>query len=64
MKRSINGERFRLKRNWRGKLVLQVEEIRNHMDDLNGSGWYDEYQTKHWRDARLGDLPAEHLPIA
>ena len=64
MDKSRQGERFRLKRNWRGKLVLQVEEIRHHMKDLNGSGLFDEYQTKNWRDAQLSDLPDNHLLIA
>lgn len=46
----------RHRRNWRGKMILQVEYVRNHMDDLNGSGYYDEYQTKHWRDAKWDEV--------
>ena len=37
-------------------VVLQVQEIRHHMKDLNGSGYYDEYSTEHWRDATPEDL--------
>lgn len=64
MIRSNKGERFRLKRTFFGRLVLQVEEIRNHMTDLNGSGYYDEWQSKRWRNATLADLPDQHLPVA
>ena len=36
---------YRLKRDWCGRFVLQVKEIRHHMNDLNGSGYYDEFTT-------------------
>lgn len=39
-----------------GKLVLQVEELRYHCDNIGGSGYYDEYHSKYWRDAKTTDL--------
>lgn len=38
------------------KLVLQVEYTASHTKDLNGSGYYDDWTTTHWRDARVEDL--------
>ena len=55
---------FRLKRTWRGKFVLQVKETRNHMRDLNGSGYYDEWQTSHWRNATLEEAATAGFAIA
>lgn len=51
---SAKGERLRYRRNWRGKLILQVEEIRNHSMPVGNS--FDEWQSKEWRDATLADL--------
>lgn len=52
--------RYRSKTNWRGKeqLILQVEYSNFHMKDLNGSGYYDEWTTMHWRDAQTIDFPS------
>jgi len=48
--------RTRYRTNWRGKLILQVEFSRSYCHDLNGSGYYDEGTTTHWRDATAEDL--------
>lgn len=48
--------RFRVRKNWWGKLIFQVEYVRNHCNDLNGSGYYDEFQTYVWKDAKWMDL--------
>lgn len=48
--------RTRYRSNWRGKLILQVEYTRYYCHDLNGSGYYDEGHTTHWRDAKAEDL--------
>jgi len=48
--------RTRYRSNWRGKLILQVEYSQHHVKDLNGSGYYDDWDTLHWRDARPEDL--------
>lgn len=48
--------RTKYRTSWRGKLILQVEYKRYYCKDLNGSGYYDEGETLHWRDARAGDL--------
>jgi len=40
-----------------GKLILQVEYKLNHCDDVYGSGYFDEYETVHWRDATVKDIP-------
>ncbi|WP_312411997.1 hypothetical protein [Shinella sp.] len=48
--------RTRHRTNWRGKLILQVEYTAFHMKDLNGSGYYDEWTTTHWRDAKVEDV--------
>jgi hypothetical protein len=45
------GKRYRYRRSWRGKLILQICERKHYSRDLNGSGCYDV-----WRDARLEDL--------
>jgi len=47
----------RYRRNWRGKMILQVEEKFHHMDDLGGSGYYDEYDSLRWRDAKWNEAP-------
>jgi hypothetical protein len=48
--------RFRYRRSWRGKLILQICETKHYMKDLNGSGYYDEWSKEVWRDATLADL--------
>lgn len=48
--------RTRYRTNWRGKLILQVEFTRRYCHDLNGSGYYDEGETTHWRDAKAEDI--------
>lgn len=48
--------RTRFRTNWRGKLILQVEYTAFHMKDLNGSGYFDEWTTTHWRDAKVEDV--------
>lgn len=48
--------RRRHRRNWRGKLILQVEEVQNHTQCLGGSGHFEDWQTVRWRDAKLSDL--------
>lgn len=48
--------RTRYRTNWRGKLILQVEYSQNHTRDLNGSGYFDDWDTLHWRDAKATDL--------
>lgn len=48
--------RKRYRTSWRGRLVLQVEYTRYYCRDLNGSGYYDEGHTTHWRDAKAEDL--------
>lgn len=49
---------FRFRVNWRGKLILEVRETVHHCHDLNGSGYFDEYQTVKWRDAKIMDIPS------
>lgn len=56
--------KFRLKRNWRGRFVLQVHETRNHMEDLGGSGHFDEYQTHHWRNATLAEAVQSGITLS
>lgn len=46
----------RLRKTWRGKLVLQVSEMRHYTKDLGGSGYYDDYSVEHWRDATTEDF--------
>lgn len=46
----------RYRSGWRGKLILQVEYSCHHIKDLNGSGYYDDWSTRHWRDATIQDL--------
>jgi len=41
---------FRLKRTLFGTFKIQFCETRNYMRDCNGSGYYDEWETKHWRN--------------
>lgn len=48
--------RTRYRTNWRGKIILQVEYTRFYFHDLNGSGYYDEGHTTHWRDATAADI--------
>ncbi len=48
--------RTRYRTNWRDKLILQVEYTQHYCHDLNGSGYYDEGHTTHWRDAKAEDL--------
>lgn len=48
--------RTRYRSNWRGKLILQIEYSLHHVRDLNGTGYYDEWDTLHWRDAKATDL--------
>lgn len=47
-------KRYRI--GWRGKVILQVEYSHYYCRDLNGSGYYDEGNTTHWRDATAEDL--------
>jgi hypothetical protein len=42
--------RYRI--NWRGKMILQVQEVYNHCDPVT----LDPYKSKHWRDAKLTDF--------
>ena len=50
----VNGMRTRHRRNWRGKLILQVEETFNNADDRDPR---DLGQTvTRWRDATLEDM--------
>lgn len=50
----IGNFRYRTLKRWFRKpvLVLQVEQVEHHMMPLGGSGYYDEWQTKRWRDVR------------
>lgn len=64
LSRSVKGERLRYRRNWRGKLILQVEEMVPYNYDER-----DPYQIEpggyhgRWRDAVLGDLPYPGLGV-
>jgi hypothetical protein len=53
---SVKGERFGYRRNWRGKLILRVEELipfrYDPVLDPKPAGYI-----KRWRDACLADLP-------
>jgi len=69
--RMIESGNYRLalrKRFLRAPLViLEKRVVRNHMKDLNGSGYYDEWTTTHWEPATVSydDRPkVEDLPIA
>lgn len=53
--------RTRYRSSWRGKLILQVEYKQHYFNDLNGSGYYDEGFTTHWRDAKVEDLPGQSI---
>lgn len=53
----------RIRRGWFGRLTLEVQETLHHCDDQNGSGYFDEYQTKSWRYARLADLIMTDLVV-
>lgn len=48
--------RTRYRTNWRGRLILQIEYSLHHTRDLNGTGYYEDWDTLHWRDARAEDL--------
>ncbi len=48
--------RTRFRTNWRRRLILQVEYTCHYCKDLNGSGYYDEWSTRYWRDAKPEDL--------
>lgn len=48
--------RTRYRTNWRGKLILQVEYTQHYCNDLNGSGYYDQWDANYWRDASLKDV--------
>lgn len=39
-----------------GKILVQVEERTRHCNDLNGSGYFDEYDVVAWRDAKETDF--------
>lgn len=56
----LNGARIRYRRNWRGKLILQVEEqvpVNYDPADPRETRSLDEVQhTGRWRDATLADL--------
>jgi len=56
--------KYRLKRTWRGKFILQVEETRHHLDPLSGHGYYDEFSTTHWRNATLSEALGAGIPLA
>lgn len=43
-----------------GKMVLQVEERRYYTRDLNGSGYYDEWDANVWRDAKWHEVYVEN----
>ena len=47
---------YRVKQDFRGRLILQIEETRNHCENLGGTGYYDEYQSKIWRNASVTDI--------
>jgi hypothetical protein len=47
--------RYRI--NWRGKVILQVEETTHHCDPMT----FDPYVSTHWRDAKLSDFELEKL---
>lgn len=53
-----NLNKFRLRRNIFGKLILQVLIIENHIGDIYGSGYLDEWTTSKWKDAKLSDIEA------
>lgn len=55
---------YRLKRTLFGRFVLQVKEIRNHTRDLNGSGYYDEWTSEHWRKATLEEASQSGIKVA
>lgn len=47
---------WRYRRNWRGKLILQVQITRVIQQDLSGAGYFDEFTVEEWVDAKLSDL--------
>jgi len=54
---------YRLRRTVFGTFVLEVQETRHHITDLNGSGYYDEYSSKHWRKATLQEAIDSGLKV-
>lgn len=58
MMSKLTGRR-RHRKTWFGKMVLQVEETRHYMRDLNGSGYYDEWDVTVWRDAKWHEVYTE-----
>jgi hypothetical protein len=44
---------YRFKRSFFGKYVLQMKTINHICKDLNGSGYYDEYDVEKW--VNVGD---------
>lgn len=57
-------DNFRLRRTWGGNFVLEIEETRHRMDDCNGSGYYDEWQSKRWRKATLEEAQRAGMKMA
>lgn len=49
-------DKFRLRRNIFGKLVLQVLVYENHCGDIYGSGYIDEWTSCKWKDAKISDI--------
>lgn len=50
----------RYRQNWRGRMILQVEE--SYTDSSCIGGYVDVWPAKRWRDARLSDLQVEFKP--
>lgn len=60
---SINGSPVRLKRSLFGRLYIEIQETSHHVRDLAGSGYYDEWDTTHWRKAKLSELKLADLIV-
>lgn len=44
-------------------MILQVEDSRYYLYDLNGSGYYDDGHKFFWRDAKLSDYTSSVLNV-
>lgn len=62
--KTAKAKEYRLKRTLFGRFVLQVKEIRHHSRDLHGSGYYDEWDTVHWRRATMQEAAESGFEIA
>jgi len=60
---SVQKKEYRLRKNLFGRFVLEVKETRQHIRDLAGSGFYDEYTEEVWRAANLEEAKESGIQV-